>query len=170
MNSRMLGRTGWAAPPGRRSAVARISAIAAGALAALGLAACGGGSATAPGAGSGSGGGGVPGAGGEGGSDTEEPAGPRTVTIEMENISYNAPNGGDFLTIGLGERVRWVNLDGTLHTVTSTSAPPGGKPFNSGRMQPGAEFVFTPNVAGTWEYSCLEYPNRMANARLRVVE
>lgn len=169
MDGRMIGRA-RRNTTGRRRTVAGRWATAAGVLVALGLAACGGGETTAPGGGSGSGGSGAPGTGDDGGSDTEEPAGPRIVTIEMEDISYNAPGGGDFLTIGLGERVRWVNLDGTFHTVTSTSAPPGGKPINSGRMQPGAEFVFTPRVAGTWEYSCLEYPNRMANARIRVLE
>lgn len=98
------------------------------------------------------------------------PQGPRTVTVEIRGIAYNAPGGGDFVTIGLGEQVRWVNLDGTDHTVTSTRAPPGGKSFSSGPMRQGAEFTFRPRVVGIWEYSCQRYPDRMANARLRVVE
>lgn len=151
MDRRTTGRGRWA--------------IVAGVLVSLGLAACSGGGATAPHGGGGSGGG-TPGGGG----GADEPEGPRTVTIEMEGISYNAPGGGDFLTIGLGERVRWVNRDGTLHTATSTSVPPGGKGFNSGQMEPGDEYVFTPTVTGTWDYSCLQFPNRMAGARLRVVE
>ena len=100
----------------------------------------------------------------------EVPAGPRTVTVEIRGIAYNVPGGGDLVTIGLGERVRWVNLDGTVHTATSTSVPPGGKGFSSGPMSQGAEFTFTPRVAGIWEYSCQHYPDRMANARIRVVE
>lgn len=100
----------------------------------------------------------------------ELPAGPRTVTIEIRGIAYNGPGGGDLVTIGLGERVRWVNLDGTIHTATSTSVPPGGKAFSSGPMSQGADFTFTPRVVGIWEYSCQRYPDRMANARIRVVE
>jgi len=100
----------------------------------------------------------------------EVPAGPRTVTIEIHGIAYNVPGGGDFLTIGLGETVRWVNLDGTIHTATSTSVPPGGKGFSSGPMSQGADFTFTPRVVGTWKYSCQHYPDRMADARIRVVE
>lgn len=100
----------------------------------------------------------------------EVPAGPRTVTVEIRGIAYNAPGGGDFVTIGLGESVRWVNHDGTIHTATSTSVPPGGKSFSSGPMSQGAEFTFTPRVVGIWEYSCQRYPDRMSNARIRVVE
>jgi plastocyanin len=100
----------------------------------------------------------------------EVPAGPRTVTIEIRGIAYNVPGGGDFVTIGLGETVRWVNLDGTIHTATSTSVPPGGKGFSSGPMSQGADFTFTPRIVGTWKYSCQHYPDRMADARIRVVE
>jgi len=100
----------------------------------------------------------------------EVPAGPRTVTIEIRGIAYRVPGGGDLVTIGLGEKVRWVNLDGTIHTATSTSVPPGGKGFSSGPMSQGADFTFTPRVAGIWEYSCQHYPDRMADARIRVVE
>ena len=132
------------------------------------LVACGETGATAPTGGSGDG----------PGSDTpapaedvpEVPAGPRTVTIEIRDIAYNVPGGGDLVTIGLGEKVRWVNLDGTIHTATSTSVPPGGKGFNSGPMSQGADFTFTPRVVGIWEYSCQHYPDRMSNARIRVVE
>lgn len=137
-------------------------------LVAVAFAACGGGEGTtSPGTGGGSGGPAPPPAAPDEGPVT--PGGPRTVTVEIQFLSYNAPGGGNFLTIGLGEQVRWVNLDGTLHTVTSTSVPTGGKGFNSGQMHPGSEFAFAPSVTGTWEYTCLEYPH-MAGARLRVVD
>ena len=142
----------------------RVGAVAV--LAALCLVACGGESSTAPAPGGGTGGG--SGGPGPGDGSPEVPEGSRTVTVEMQGISYNAPGGGDFVHIGLGERVRWVNLDGTPHTVTTTSAPTGGKGFNSGLILPGREYVFTPSITGTWEYSCLQHPVRMANARLRV--
>lgn len=106
----------------------------------------------------------------DGSEDPVLPAGPRTVTVEMRGISYHAPGGGDFVTIQLGERIRWINRDGTLHTATSTSVPVGAKGFNSGHIPPGGEYVFTPTATGTWEYACLQYPGRMSNARIRVVE
>lgn len=145
----------------------RLAALAA----ALLFAACG--------AGGGSGTGPSGGTGGEdtGGSSTEDPgtggdespSAPRTVTIEMYRISYVAPTATDVVTIKLGESIRWVNRDGTRHTATSDSVPPGGKGFNSGWLEPGGEYVFRPNVTGTWVYSCLQYPDRMGKARIRVI-
>lgn len=154
----------------------RLAALAA----ALLFAACGAGdgSATGPSGGTGGGedtsrsstedhaGGGGTGGGTDGdGSATD----PRTVTIEMHRISYVAPTATDVVTIKLGESVRWVNRDGTQHTATSDSVPPGGKGFSSGWLDPGGEYVFRPNVTGTWVYSCLQYPDRMSGARIRVV-
>ena len=103
------------------------------------------------------------------GTDDESAHDPRTVTIEMYRISYVAPTASDIVTIKLGESVRWVNRDGTRHTATSDSVPPGGKGFSTGWLEPAGEYVFRPNVTGTWVYSCLQYPDRMSGARLRIV-
>lgn len=142
-----------------------------GLLAVVALLACGGGGGTtgpAPDAGGGAGP--APPTAAPADEEPDVPSGPRTVTVEMRGISFNAPGGGDFVTIQLGERVRWVNLDGTLHTATSTSVPIGAKGFNSGYIPPGGDFVFAPGAVGTWEYACLQHPDRMSNARIRVVE
>jgi len=104
------------------------------------------------------------------GGDDDGPDVFRTVTVEMRGIAFNAPGGGDFLTISLGESVRWVNRDGTPHTATSTSVPTGGKGFNSGTVDPGGEFVFTPNMTGRWVYACQFHPNRMRDAVVSVVD
>ena len=88
----------------------------------------------------------------------------------MRNIAYRASDGGTLVTIELGDRVRWVNRDGTLHTATSYLVPPGGKGFNSGHLDPGSAYEFLPNVTGTWEYSCQQYPDRMHKATIRVVD
>lgn len=139
-------------------------------LAALLLLACGGGAPSGPSGGGGGSGAGAPSAGDAGdGTDDESAHDPRTVTIEMYRISYVAPTASDIVTIKLGESVRWVNRDGTRHTATSDSVPPGGKGFSTGWLEPGGEYVFRPNVTGTWVYSCLQYPDRMSGARLRVV-
>ena len=139
-------------------------------LAALFLLACGGGDApSAPGAGEGGSTSGAPSSGAGGDADDAGSHDPRTVTIEMYRISYVAPIASDIVTIKLGESVRWVNRDGTRHTATSDSVPVGGKGFSTGWLEPGGEYVFRPNVTGTWVYSCLQYPDRMSGARLRVV-
>lgn len=140
-------------------------------LAALSLVACGGGEATAPSSG-GTGGAGPPGGGSTetGGSDTDDDGGePRTVTVRMQNISYSRPSGGRDVTILLGEEIRWVNLDGTLHTATSLSVPEGGKGFD-GQVEPGGEYFFRPNTTGTWVYGCTRFPDRMGTARIYVIE
>ncbi|MGI9037533.1 MAG: cupredoxin domain-containing protein [Gemmatimonadota bacterium] len=133
-------------------------------LTAMCLAACdsGGGGATDP----------APPAGGPtgpgGGADDDDESGPRTIDVTMQGIAFNAPGGGDFVTIRLGESVRWVNRDGTLHTATSTVVPPGGKPFHSGHLRPGDTHTFRPSVTGTWEYHCERFPDRMTQARITV--
>ena len=142
-------------------------------VAALLLLACGGGDApSGPSVDDGGSSTGAPSSGAGDGGDGADDAGshdPRTVTIEMYRISYVAPTASDIVTIKLGESVRWVNRDGTRHTATSDSVPPGGKGFSTGWLEPGGEYVFRPNVTGTWVYSCLQYPDRMSGARLRVV-
>jgi hypothetical protein len=37
--------------------------------------------------------------------------------------------------------------------VKTTSVPDGGEPFDTGVLHPGETFVFTPHVAGTWEFT-----------------
>lgn len=141
------------------------------ALLAAVLFACGGGdSPSGPSSGSDGQDTGTPYAGSGGDEPADDTGGePRTVTIEMYRIAYVAPTASNLVTIKLGESVRWVNRDGTRHTATSDSVPPGGKGFSTGWLDPGGEYVFRPNVTGTWVYSCLQYPDRMSGARLRVV-
>ncbi|MDP2577368.1 MAG: hypothetical protein Q8W48_06620, partial [Candidatus Palauibacterales bacterium] len=60
------------------------------------------------------------------------PASPAVlVTVTMQGTAFNAPGGGDDVTIQLGDTVRWMNLDPFNHTATSTSLPTGGSAFDS---------------------------------------
>lgn len=93
---------------------------------------------------------------------------PVTVTVEMENIAFNAPGGGDDITILLGDEVRWVNLDSETHTATSNSVPSGGSTFDSGVMSQNDEFSFVPDTRGTWIYFCEVHPAIMLDARIIV--
>ena len=94
--------------------------------------------------------------------------GSATVTIDMQNIAFVAPGGGDAVTITLGDRVRWVNRDNVPHTATSTSVPTGGDSFASRVLNNGDVFEFVPNVVGEWIYLCEVHPNMMREARITV--
>jgi plastocyanin len=91
-----------------------------------------------------------------------------TVTVTMQNIAFNAPGGGDDITIMLGDTVSWTNADAVLHTATSNSTPSGGLSFDSGNLVQGAGFSFVPNTRGEWVYFCEIHPTQMQNARITV--
>ena len=93
---------------------------------------------------------------------------PVTVTVTMENIAFNAPGGGDDITIMLGDEVRWVNNDAVQHTATSTQEPTGGTPFDTGFLSQGQEDSVVPDVRGEWVYFCEVHPAQMVNARITV--
>ncbi len=97
------------------------------------------------------------------------PPAPDVVEISMENIAFVGPDGSDDVTIQLGETVRWTNNEPAApHTATSTNVPDGGDTFDSGNMNPGVTFEFTPNVVGTWVYFCSVHPILMSDARITV--
>lgn len=53
--------------------------------------------------------------------------------------------------VPVGTMVVWLIADDSA-TVTSSSAPPGGAPFDSGILNLDDRFRFVPEVLGTWEY------------------
>jgi Tol biopolymer transport system component len=68
---------------------------------------------------------------------------------------HNGPALASSLDVRLGGAVEWLSRNQlapfTSHIV-STSHPPAGTPFDSGLMEPGDTFRFTPDVEGTWAY------------------
>ncbi len=88
----------------------------------------------------------------------------------MVNIAFVAPDGSDDVTIQLGETVRWTNNEAAPipHTATSTTVPAGGDSFDSGTLNQGDTFDFTPNVTGTWVYFCEVHPVDMVDATIIV--
>ncbi len=93
---------------------------------------------------------------------------PVGVTVDMVNIAFVAPGGGDAVTIMLGDTVTWVNMDAVQHTATSTSTPDGGTDFNSGFMNQNDTFSYVPDVRGDWIYFCEVHPTAMRDARITV--
>ena len=68
------------------------------------------------------------------------------VDVTMKNIKF-VPEA---ITVKVGQKIHWENTDGPAHTVTATS----GATFDSGTMDPGATFDYTPTAAGTIKYVC----------------
>lgn len=88
------------------------------------------------------------------------------LVIEMRNIAFRVPGGGDAVTVPVGTTVEWVNRDGVSHTATSSSEPGGGSAFDSGLLSQGARFQFVPSVTGTWTYLCEVHPGQMSGATI----
>jgi plastocyanin len=69
------------------------------------------------------------------------------VKVTMKNIRF-VPEA---TTAKVGQRIVWENTDGqTPHTVTATD----GAKFDSGKMDGGATFAYTPTKAGEIDYVC----------------
>jgi plastocyanin len=90
------------------------------------------------------------------------------LVIEMDRTAFVAPNGTDEVTIPLGATVEFVNRDAMQHTATGSSMPPGTPMLNSGLMNQGDRYQYTPTVAGTWVYFCQVHPVLMAGATITV--
>ena len=109
-----------------------------------------------------------------GNSATEESAPEATATSAPAEVgaevtipvgAFNPANDGYdplTVTVTVGTTVRWTNLDGIAHTVTSgtsdgTVATPDGA-FDSGFLNTGDTFTFTFEEAGEFDYYCLPHP------------
>lgn len=93
-----------------------------------------------------------------------ENGGPAAVTIQMTpQLTFDQQS----VTINVGEKVRWTNVSNLAHTVTADPAlardpdhvqlPTGVQAFNSGDIQPGAEFSRTFNNPGRYDYFCIPH-------------
>lgn len=71
------------------------------------------------------------------------------VQVEMVNNSYEPAT----LTVPAGTRVRFVNRDSDIHTVSQRG---GG--FESGLLFQGDTWTYVFNTPGTYEYFCLPHP------------
>jgi plastocyanin len=70
-----------------------------------------------------------------------------TVNVTMKNIKFVPAS----ITAKVGQKIVWTNTDGqTPHTVTATN----GAKFDSGTLQPGKTFDYTPTKAGKIDYVC----------------
>ena len=92
-----------------------------------------------------------------GGTTTEQQqqgGGGGAALVDMKNIEY-VPKA---ITVKAGQKIDWTNGDSVAHTVTSEDGAP--EKFDSGTMEPGDKFSYTPKAAGTIPYFCVIHPNQ----------
>jgi len=70
-------------------------------------------------------------------------------TVAVANFAFTPAT----LTVAEGGSVVWTNNDSIPHTSTSAD-----KLWNSGPIQPGANFKMTFSKAGTYTYACQIHP------------
>jgi len=66
------------------------------------------------------------------------------------------------ITVDAGMPITWINNDTVPHSVTAQD----GK-FDSGPIQPGAQFKWTPQDAGALNYHCIFHPSMTAVMTVR---
>ncbi len=70
------------------------------------------------------------------------------VKVGMKDIKFVPAD----ITAKVGQKIEWTNSDGQIpHTVTSRT---DGVDFDSGNMEGGATFDYTPTKAGKIDYVC----------------
>lgn len=95
-------------------------------------------------------------------SGTENVTSPRYTSVQLRGDETQQFSPAT-ITVKVGTVVKWTNLSNKTHEITSnpgkqlstTVLPPGGKPFDSGFLRPGASFTFSFQVPGVYRYFCL---------------
>ena len=96
----------------------------------------------------------------------EEPAGPTTHSVDIptgtsvpgceeSNACYSPAD----ITINAGDTVEWINVDTAAHTVTGGSPADGPSGvFDSSLVMASANYAFTFDDAGSYDYFCMVHP------------
>ena len=82
-----------------------------------------------------------------------------TRTVLIRNFSFKPAH----ITIKRGTRVRWINKDGTAHTVTANKAGS----FDSGRLGPRQRYPHTFKSVGKKRYHCKIHPHMRGSVVVR---
>ena len=81
----------------------------------------------------------------------------KAVTVKISNFEFAPPN----LTIKVGTRVTWTNLDGTAHTATADAGS-----FDTGTLNQGQSMTIQFNKPGTFTYHCSFHAFMMATIKV----
>lgn len=79
--------------------------------------------------------------------------------VNMKNIQF-VPAA---ITAKVGQKITWTNTDSVAHTVTAQN----GATFDSGTLDVGKSFSFTPTKAGKINYACMIHPNQTGTITVR---
>jgi plastocyanin len=74
------------------------------------------------------------------------------VKVSMKNIKFVPMD----ISAKVGQKITWTNDDPVAHTVTAQK----GADFDSGTVNSGGTFSFTPKKAGTIDYVCTIHPGQ----------
>jgi plastocyanin len=74
------------------------------------------------------------------------------VNVSMKNIKFVPME----IQAKVGQKITWTNDDPVAHTVTAQK----GADFDSGTVNSGGTFSFTPKKAGTIDYVCTIHPGQ----------
>jgi plastocyanin len=75
-----------------------------------------------------------------------------SAQVNMKNIQYVPAQ----ISVKRGQKITWTNTDSVAHTVTAQK----GATFDSGTLEVGSSFSFTPKKAGSIDYVCQIHPNQ----------
>ena len=106
--------------------------------------------------------------------EMEEPSGPQTISVDMpsgtsvpgceETNECFTPSSA---TINVGDTVEWTNSDTAAHTVTGGSPADGPSGvFDSSLVLGGAQYAFTFEEAGSYDYFCMVHPWMVGNVQV----
>ena len=73
----------------------------------------------------------------------------KNAQVSVKNLAFDPP----VIEVQTGTTVTWSNEDSVAHTITAT-----GGAFDSGKQEPGKNFGYTFNTAGTYDYACTIHP------------
>lgn len=89
---------------------------------------------------------------------TALPALGETPDVVMKNFDFSPKT----ITVSVGTKVTWKNLDGEPHTVTSVDGQ-----FRSPALDENDTWSFTFAKAGVYKYVCSIHPHMMASVTVK---
>lgn len=88
----------------------------------------------------------------------DKPRAAHEVTIKMSQEAFVPAQ----ITVDAGTPITWTNNDTMPHSVTAQDGT-----FDSGPIQPGKQFKWTPQTAGAIDYHCIFHPSMTAVMTVR---
>jgi len=88
----------------------------------------------------------------------DKPQAAHAATVEMTQEAFVPAQ----ITVDAGTSITWINNDTVPHSVTAQDGR-----FDSGPIQPGKQFKWTPQTTGAIDYHCIFHPSMTAVMTVR---